>query len=172
MGYTHYWYRRKRSIPENRFEAIVEDFKRILPAIEREGVELAGWDGTGEPKITYETVSFNGVDEEAHETLDFPRVIPDDEEPQSDISYYDMAGKPVRNPRAGMFFNFTKTARKPYDLAVTAFLFIAKHRLGKDIIVASDGEVEEWGPGIELVQAELGYPAVAREQLERDIRRE
>jgi hypothetical protein len=55
------------------------------------------------------------------------------------------------------YFNCTKTAYRPYDLAVNAFLVIAKHYLGSKIRVSSDGDLENWIEGIELCRTYLGY---------------
>jgi len=60
MGYTHYWYREKTIDPES-YKAIVDDFRKIIPVLGREGVKLAGADGTGDPEIDYDGVYFNGV---------------------------------------------------------------------------------------------------------------
>ena len=57
----------------------------------------------------------------------------------------------------GKFFCCTKTAYKPYDLAVTVCLVIAKHHLGEDIIVSSDGHMENWHEAIQLCHKFLGY---------------
>jgi hypothetical protein len=54
-------------------------------------------------------------------------------------------------------FKFCKTAYKPYDLAVTAALIIAKHHLGKTIIITSDGEANDWFDAALLLKTELGY---------------
>ena len=79
----------------------------------------------------------------SHETLYFPRVL-----------------KPSdwQKPENGGYFDFCKTAYKPYDLAVTAFLVIAKHHLGEKLIVSSDSNgLEQWQDAIRLCQAVLGY---------------
>jgi hypothetical protein len=57
----------------------------------------------------------------------------------------------------GLIFQFTKTAYKPYDLAVNVVLIIAKHYLGKKIKVSSDGEIENWQEGMQLCDHFLGY---------------
>ena len=56
-------------------------------------------------------------------------------------------------------FGFTKTAYKPYDLAVNVCLIIAKHYLKKDIQISSDGEMVNWEEGMQLCQHFLGYGA-------------
>lgn len=55
--------------------------------------------------------------------------------------------KPDKN---GLYFSFTKTAYKPYDLAVNICLIIAKHYFGEKIKVRSDGEIVNWKDGMEL----------------------
>ena len=55
------------------------------------------------------------------------------------------------------YFNFCKTAFKPYDLAVISFLIIAKNHLHDVIIVRSDGTLQNWMDGILLCATHLGY---------------
>ena len=62
----------------------------------------------------------------SHETFHFPMILPSASWRESEPN--------------GLYFDCCKTAFKPYDLAVTAFLVIAKHCLGSDLIVRSDGE--------------------------------
>lgn len=57
----------------------------------------------------------------------------------------------------GKVFNCCKTAFRPYDLAVTAFLVIAKHYLGDEIIVKTDGMHIHWQDAINICQNVLGY---------------
>lgn len=57
----------------------------------------------------------------------------------------------------GLYFACCKTAFRPYDVAVTALLLIAKHYLGDGIIVSSDGEDEFWLDAKVLCYAHLGY---------------
>ncbi|MEK6880552.1 MAG: hypothetical protein AABY22_13125, partial [Nanoarchaeota archaeon] len=57
----------------------------------------------------------------------------------------------------GFDFNFCKTAFKPYDLAVNVIMIIAKHHLGNDIRIRSDGTEENWKMGKVLCQKILGY---------------
>jgi len=67
---------------------------------------------------------------------------------------------PERDPRMqknGLNFGFTKTAFKPYDLAVNVCLIIAKHFFKEKIQVLSDGEMQNWEEGKQLVQHFLGY---------------
>lgn len=57
----------------------------------------------------------------------------------------------------GPFSDFCKTAFRPYDLAVTAALIIAKHHLGKELTVRSDGTAAQWFDGAMLCHSLLGY---------------
>jgi hypothetical protein len=60
-------------------------------------------------------------------------------------------------PKNNLYFDFCKTAFRPYDLAVISFLIIAKHHLKDNIIVSSDGEDGHWFDGKMLCQMILGY---------------
>ena len=57
----------------------------------------------------------------------------------------------------GKYFEFCKTAFKPYDLAVTAALVIAKNYLGDKISIHSDGEEVHWFDAKMLCKTVLGY---------------
>ena len=54
-------------------------------------------------------------------------------------------------------FECTKTAYKPYDLAVTACLIVADHHLGGSIRVSSDGGQRDWMDALMLCRHFLGY---------------
>jgi hypothetical protein len=70
-------------------------------------------------------IGFNGIDDQAHEDFCLPKEI-----------------------RAG--FEFCKTARKAYDIAVVACLIALKRELGGDIAVKTDGVLTNWLDGLEL----------------------
>jgi len=55
------------------------------------------------------------------------------------------------------WFDFCKTAFRPYDLAVIAFLIVAKHHLGSKIRVRSDGTDGQWFDGKLFCQVYLGF---------------
>lgn len=98
MGYTNYFNTKKTITADARAKMVTFVNKAItlIPDI-----KICGWDGTGEPTITKESIMFNGDEAEGldHETF----------------SLYGDCGK----------FNFTKTARKPYDILVKAVLMYA-----------------------------------------------
>jgi hypothetical protein len=79
----------------------------------------------------------------SYETFDFPRIF------DPDFKQYEEGTK--------MLFDFCKTAYRPYDLAVTTFLIIAKHHMKKDIRVSSDGEIKDWWDAATICQNALGY---------------
>lgn len=62
-----------------------------------------------------------------------------------------------RESENGYYFNCTKTAYKPYDLAVNVCLIIAKHHLKNQIIIHSDGDLLQWSDAIQLCEHFLGY---------------
>jgi len=82
----------------------------------------------------------------SYETFYFPRVLPE-------------RYAPVCHDRrhVGKYFQSCKTAFRPYDLAVTAFLIIAKHHLGERMLVKSDGTIAHWMDAVKLCQNVLGY---------------
>jgi len=150
MGYTHYWYRESKIDPTI-FQSIVADFKQVVAMVKRtriddEPVMLRGGLGKGAPIIASDNVCFNGDGELAHETFEFPQIF-NPVFPQSSTS------------RPELFFEFCKTAQKPYDLAVTCFLIIAKHYLKDKLVVHSDGDILQWADSMSMCQEALGYGA-------------
>jgi hypothetical protein len=95
----------------------------------------------------------------SYETMNFPRVMPKER--------YMQAGTEPRN--LGLWFACCKTAYRPYDVAVTAFLIIAKHQLRTKIAVASDGVDCNWEDGRQLCQQILDYGAPYHIDAEGDL---
>jgi hypothetical protein len=150
MGYTHYWNRAEQVAltPE-----LLADVRTVLRVVGEQGIPLCfEYDRPGElPAVNEELIRFNGQGEDGHETFLF--------EAHFQPSYR-------QEVKPGKLFDFCKTARKPYDLAVCAVLIVLKHHLGDQIEVSSDGDVsgtewspEEWEPAVKLVQQHLGYGA-------------
>lgn len=143
MGYTHYWYRPEKISP-NKFNAIAEDFKKVLPTLKNLlNEDMSEFDYL---RVNNNEIVFNGVGENRHETMYFPR--------------YDT--RPNFSPKKKTLkFDFCKTERKPYDIAVCTLLIIAKHHLKNMFIVRSDGEIENdyntWKNAMKLCQKFLGY---------------
>lgn len=107
----------------------VVDFQKVLPQFQH----LLDDKGSQKLEITSEQVFFNGIGEEAHETFSIGLK--------------------------GSGFNFCKTAQKPYDVAVTAALIIAKEYFGDSIKVSSDGNDSDWNTAGTMCQERLGYGA-------------
>lgn len=102
---------------------------------------------TDPPELTALTLSFNGKGGLGHEQF---------------IMDLDIEVEPgQRRPRTdelGRYFQFCKTARKPYDLAVCAALIAAKHHF-PEMKVTSDGEESDWKDACDLCQRVLGFGA-------------
>jgi len=97
----------------------------------------------------------------SHETFSLPVKIENDDwqKPIGEISHYDQYDRAVYNDKKeiGLYFEFCKTAYKPYDLAVTICLIIAKHYLAKQILISSDGSIDNWKEAMLICQKILGY---------------
>ena len=88
----------------------------------------------------------------SHETFSLEQKLEMEFEPQENSVYVNKQDK-----KSNKCFDSTKTAYKPYDLAVTVCLVIAKHHLGDDIVVESDGRIKHWKDAMQLCQQFLGY---------------
>jgi hypothetical protein len=76
------------------------------------------------------------------ETFWFPRAVPR------------KAGLPSSD---GAVWDRTRTGYRPYDVAVTSALLIARHHMGESISIASDGGEAQWWDARLLCQSVLGY---------------
>jgi hypothetical protein len=81
----------------------------------------------------------------SHDAFVFPRMA-DAKKAESD-----------EEETRGLVFYWTKTAFKPYDIAVTAALIIAKRYLRERLVIHSDGLTPQWQDAKELCQQHLGY---------------
>lgn len=113
MGYTHY-FETHAPIPQEDWEKIAMDVIKAIEFCEHKGIRLTFEDTIPEmPEVSDDQIRFNGVGNDGHETFI------------------------LRKCRTA--FNFCKTARKPYDLAVGLVLLIAKKHAPNSIRVSSDG---------------------------------
>lgn len=126
MGYTHYWSKEGEINPAD-YKAALKDCVKIIKS---KLDILAGPEATGKPKVSM-GISFNGKDDEGHETFSLPP-----------------------SPDQLKKFEFCKTARKPYDVVVTACL--ARMAEVKGFGVSSDGNASEWSDGLALASSVLG----------------
>lgn len=163
MGYSHYWWRPEKLQPRF-FKSMINDFRRVLPLIKERGIELAGWDGNGEPELTASTFAFNGKGKDHCETfrLDIQR-----EKTHIDNSF---GGTFVdtKGPKP-LYISFCKTNRHNYDFAVMVALIIFKRHFDpldrKLVRVTSDGGEEEWREAIEFCKKHLGYGLIQNKNL-------
>jgi hypothetical protein len=146
MGYTHYIYR-KTDFTVKQWEKIcLETLDIIVKHCDRKKIVLAReydapveaqpslWGGSKmlptPPEVTPDHIRFNGWKDEGHETFIITRERPDN---------------PPYDSGAKEFFDFCKTARKPYDLAVCLVMLSMKRHAPKSVRIASDGDWDmEW----------------------------
>jgi hypothetical protein len=148
MGYTHYY---SRSYTDSSGKAEYLKFRegaeRIIVEAVASGIQIA--DAFGE-RLGYwensdERVALNGYGDDSHETFDWPASTP----PMTDSAITNVP----------YFFNFVKTARKPYDAVVVALLLLLKDVYGNAVDVSSDGSWSEWQDGRDLYTKVFGVEA-------------
>jgi hypothetical protein len=141
MGYTNHCYR-VLEFDRKKYQAAVSDLKRILPET---GVDLASFDGTGDPTVDGNDVRFNGRSPQDCESFSMPRVFDD---------------RPLARDRKLPGFTFSKTNHLPYDLAVKVSLLVFKRHFAEDVEIGSNDEdlLAGWNQAIELAHCVLGYP--------------
>lgn len=129
MGYSHY-FENKQDCPPEDWEKITDAFKRLQATaiinndpllIQEES------DSASAPEINDNGISFNGIEDDGHETFLLTRVG---------------SGR----------FNFCKTARKPYDRVVVAVLCLANFFAPRVWNIDSDGDQEDWKAGLALAR--------------------
>lgn len=188
MGYTHYW-RRPLQINPATFEAIKNDFEKLLPVFEEKGIKLGDAFGQNTPIVTDTQIRFNGLENCGHPpnskiSIPWPaqgargigsnatavdggwlagatllhRACNGDCSYESVIFDRDEEAQSWQEPEDGdLYFNFCKTAFRPYDVAVTCFLLIAIHHMGNRIKVSTDGDFDGWADAMQICYAYLGY---------------
>jgi hypothetical protein len=153
MGYTHYW-NQARDFTRAEWADVRADLAAILKHAQHEhGIALGNGagDGGSSPEVSDDKVWFNGIGDDAHETMCINRVRPAKESWQS---------------KRGN--DFCKTARKPYDVAVVAVLCYLSTITRRDdpatgepivgseaFTVSSDGDGAEFLDGLELARRAL-----------------
>jgi len=103
-----------------------------------EKIEIRGWDGSGEPQFTDDTIGFNGNE---HQMVDGEEQNLSHETFRLDRTYHPESWE--RPEKEGGYGQFCKTARKPYDLLVCGVLILLKYYFPKSE-VSSDGNYEDW----------------------------
>ena len=143
MGYTHYYTRPiKNAGSAFMYCKLALDAKTICDYAQANGIPLANADAEAgtQPEFTEGYFSLNGVIDEngdnGHETFYWAGI----------------PTQPEYRKNSPEYFNFCKTAYKPYDAVVTAILIRAKAIYGSCISVSSDGHWEEWQAGRDLYE--------------------
>jgi hypothetical protein len=133
MGYTHYWYQHKdftteqwSNIQKDVLDIIVKYCDKNHVALTEEYDSPMLVCGPTPPIASKAMIRFNGWREEGHETFMLEKKMP-------------MPRIPGRN----YHFNFCKTARKPYDIAVCLVLLICATHAPDVLSISSDGSWEE-----------------------------
>lgn len=137
MGYTHYWGDSKSPA----YPTFTPDqWKQVCGAV-RQAINVArdeyhlkvqaDSDIDEPPEINSESISFNGIGDDGHETFALNRQAED--------------------------WNFCKTARKPYDALVVATLIIA-NRANPHFRWRSDGDPDDHEKG--LILAKKAWPDI------------
>ena len=146
MGYTHYW-TQSRAFNATDWAQIVADVNAILRAAEVTGIVFgdASGDATESVPDVFKDdsgahVMFNGLADESHETFS----IDQKRAPLESWQAKDRRG-----------WGFCKTARKPYDVAVTACLIYLESVYPDHYSVSSDGDTDDWQAGIALARCAL-----------------
>ena len=115
MGYTHY--HNGLIFTDAGWEKLRRDVRKLLKSLPENVKVQREYDRATRPLVGKDVIRFNGVGEDGHETFWFPKVWEG--------------------------FCFTKTSRKPYDLAVCCVLMLASfHADGgdpKEDGISSDG---------------------------------
>ena len=177
MGYTHYYYVTPQ-FDKKLFAKVVADFNKMLDPIKQKGVILAGESGDGDPIVNTTKIAFNGLTECGHPKIMLMEITPENyndcmgrcaherfllEQTKTTVikrrdgSTYGLERQTGDPSIYGKYFTCTKTARKPYDLAVVICLIIAKHHLKGSIRVETDGGKSDWEPAIQMCEEHLGY---------------
>ena len=202
MSYTHFWYR-TQIIPPDIYDAIRADFDKLILPLHDACVELAGPSGRGAPAINSEMITFNRLTDCGHPqsqrwVVAYPADHAEGVGPSStaiEHSHDDLAVTVKHrccNGRCsfetfafpqtmysnqhndeGLFCDSVKTAFRPYDIGVTAFLLIAKRHLGDRIVVHSNGGDGQWADAKRICQEVLGYGdwfGLIEEQIVKDWR--
>jgi hypothetical protein len=146
MGYTHYWTWPDGPAYRQAWPGLLHDAAAIVTAVTRAGIHLAGPIGTGTPYIQHTGIRLNGdlARGEAYEAFIIWPPSPDGATTQAAHGQtVDQApGQPTGPARR---WDFCKTARMPYDLAVCAILLRFHLVLPEHFVIASDGSWDtEW----------------------------
>lgn len=136
MGYTSYW-RKTATIPCNAWSKIIADTLKVYNHPSVNSLIQQDNDVPSQPIANANLICFNGIGENGHESFYFKK---------------DFDNESLRYSGNNRDFGFCKTARKPYDVVVTAILWIVvKHTT--HVKVTADGGFQDFLPGLRLAEA-------------------
>lgn len=140
MGYTHYWsfltpLKGETAKVEKEYKKAIKECATIAREYYLKNGGLSGYSAHTEPG-RYGGLKINGKGDESHEDFTMREHYKENLEWSNS--------------------NFCKTARKPYDVVVTACLIVLANRLPDYITVSSDGYREEWIEGLQLAKEVTG----------------
>jgi hypothetical protein len=133
------------------FGKLALDAKTICDYANANGIRIRNGNGEGEPEFTEFYFSING---------DASAFTSEGRDLAHETFYW--AGIPTQSEwrkDEPDFFEFCKTAYKPYDAVVTAILIRAKSIYGSCVSISSDGEWSEWQAGRDMYEAIFGEVA-------------
>ena len=147
MGYTHYFSRKiDGSNSPEAYTRFREGAEKLILEAQATGITIA--DGFGDKAGYWENtdnrVAFNGLGEDAHETFAWQK---------------NCLMQPDYRKGEAMYFDFCKTAQKPYDAVVTACLLWLAECYGDAVEISSDGYWSEWKDGRDLFRKVFGHDA-------------
>lgn len=198
MGYTHYLYYTVPELDAEKFSLVAADFKSIIPTFEHLGFKIGDGHGQGEPLITESEIYFNGLENCGHPKDYLGLVWPSENasgisspygrkrenvktgkwfagliisarQCDGDCSYetFHIEQKPDQYGQ-GLPISFCNTNFKPYDFAVNVCMIIAKHYLGEQVAILSDGTLEQWKDAIQFCEHFLGYGLTGFDEIPED----
>jgi len=176
MGYTHYWEVPEGEHDQTKWDEFVADCKKLYKNMpehstsagnyhEKDPLALNGCYNYKNPAFNKARVCFNGSDGSKREQkerekngkkykywedktshgLDHETFVLNRKVKQPDYQ---------KNMGKSASFGFCKTARKPYDLMVTACLVLYKHHF-PEVQISSDGNFEDWSAAFMFIAQAL-----------------
>jgi hypothetical protein len=151
MGYTHYTYRPVKNAGSAYFYGkLALDAKKLCDYANANGIRIRNGLGEGEPEFTEFSFSINGDASHYVEGRDLAHET---------FYWAGIPTHPKHREGESHYFNFCKTAMKPYDAVVTAILIRAKSIYGSCVSISSDGDWQEWQAGREMYETVFGEVA-------------
>lgn len=179
MGYTHYWtIKPKNPLWKTGFAQLQMDTKKVLDAVRDMGITLErlnwvfdkrsnfqGMEISERPILEEGSIHFNGglPADENHEDFQM-QVDPMTPYRHKQDSY--SIHKQKQYAESHEYWDFCKTARKPYDLAVCTVLIRGVAIMPECLSVGSDGRWDqEWLHGADAGCSDLRHIEVGARQL-------